>query len=118
MKKKVRWGLIGCGDIAARRTIPEFVKIVSNGELASVMDAEYEGARQVAERFEIPHHCTTEEETLAQEIDAVYIASPPSFHSNQTVRAATSGTHVLCEKPMTLSFADADKWWLGARGQA
>lgn len=109
MTKKVRWGVIGCGGIAARRTIPEFVQRVSSAELISIMDVAPERAREVAERFRIPHYCTTEQETLAQDIDAVYIASPPSWHCPQTLRAAAAGKHVLCEKPMALSLEDAGK---------
>src|SRR5437879_3907367 len=102
MEKTVRWGIIGCGGIAARRTIPEFKKTVSNAVLISVMDRAPARARQVAECFGIRHYCATERELLAQDIDAVYVATPPHLHCRHTLLAAEAGKHVLCEKPMTL----------------
>jgi len=109
MAEKIRWGVIGCGGIAARRTIPEFKKMVSNAELVSVMDVSSERAREVAEKFAIPHCCTTEQELLAQRIDAVYIATPQNVHCRQTVQAAQAGRHILCEKPLAISAQEVDQ---------
>ena len=61
---KVRWGVIGCGGIAARRTLPEFVKMASSAEIVSVMDVDPARAPDVAARFNVPHHCTTVESVL------------------------------------------------------
>ena len=55
MSEIVRWGVIGCGGIAARRTIPEFKKMVSNAQIISVMDISAERAKEVAEQFDIGH---------------------------------------------------------------
>jgi predicted dehydrogenase len=104
----VRWGVIGCGGIAARRTIPEFQAMVSNAELISVMSRSLERARQIADKFNIPHCCATEAELLAQDIDAVYIATPPNVHCRQTILAAEAGKHVLCEKPMAITLKEVD----------
>lgn len=108
MTKQVKWGIIGCGGIAARRTIPEFLKMVSNAEIVSVMDVDAARAKQVAEQFNIHHHCVTEAELLAQNVDAVYIASPPNVHCTQTIAAAHAGKHVLCEKPVAVSVEEVD----------
>jgi len=109
MAKKVKWGVIGCGGIAARRTIPEFMKMASKAELVSVMDISAERAEAVAKQFGIPHYCTDEQEVLAKsEIDAVYIATPSNRHADQTILAAKAGKHVLCEKPMALSVEEVD----------
>ncbi|MDY7009420.1 MAG: Gfo/Idh/MocA family oxidoreductase [Planctomycetota bacterium] len=107
--KKVRWGVIGCGGIASRRTIPEFKKIVSNAEIVSVMDISAERAKQVAEQFEVPHFCNTEEELLARDIDAVYIATPQNVHASQTIQAAEAGKHILCEKPIAITVEEVDR---------
>ncbi len=100
---KIRWGVIGCGGIAARRTIPEFKQMVSNAEIVSVMDISADRAKQVAEQFDIPHFCDTEEELLARDIDAVYIATPQNVHASQTIQAAEAGKHILCEKPIAIT---------------
>lgn len=107
--KKVRWGVIGAGGIATRRTIPECREMLSNSEFVSVMCRTEESAKRVAERFSIPHYCTVEEELFAQDIDAVYIASPQDVHCAQAVQAARAGKHILCEKPMAISLEEVDQ---------
>jgi len=109
MAKRIRWGVIGCGGIAARRTIPEFKKMVGNAELVSVMDIAPERAKDVAAQFELGHYCTSEEELLSQDIDAVYIATPPNVHCAQTLQAAQAGMHILCEKPIAITVAQIDR---------
>jgi predicted dehydrogenase len=84
-RDKVRWGVIGCGGIAARRTIPEVVKMAANAELISVMDVDPARAAQVAAQFNVPHHCTSEAELLARDLDAVYIATPQDCHCRQVL---------------------------------
>ncbi len=109
MSQPIKWGVIGCGGIAARRTIPEFKKMVSNAELVSVMDIDPKRAREVARQFEVPHYCSTEAELLAQDVEAVYIATPQNVHCRQTVQAAQAGKHVLCEKPIAITTAEVDQ---------
>ena len=109
MNRPIRWGVIGCGGIAARRTIPEFNANVRNAELVSVMDVDAGRAAAVATQFAVPHHCTTEAELLSQNLDAVYIASPPQSHPRQVIQAAQAGKHVLCEKPLALTLPEVDQ---------
>ena len=107
--EKVRWGVIGCGGIAARRTIPEFKHMVSNAEIVSVMDISADRAKEVAEQFDIPHFCDTEKELLGRDIDAVYIATPQNVHCRQTVQAAEAGKHILCEKPIAITVDEVEQ---------
>lgn len=109
MPAKLKWGVIGCGGIAARRTIPEFKKMVSNAELVSVMDISAERAQAVAQQFGIPHWCATEKELLKQPVDAVYIATPQNMHARQVIQAAKAGKHILCEKPIAVSIREVDR---------
>lgn len=109
MATKIKWGVIGCGGIAARRTIPEFKKMVSNAELVSVMDISAERAQAVAQQFGIPHWCATEKELLKQPVDAVYIATPQNAHCRQVIQAAKALKHVLCEKPIAVSIREVDR---------
>jgi predicted dehydrogenase len=109
MAAKIKWGIIGCGGIAARRTIPEFRKMVSNAELVSVMDISAERAKAVAQQFGIPHWCATEKELLKQPVDAVYIATPQNAHAVQVIQAAKAGKHILCEKPIAVSLREVDR---------
>lgn len=109
MATKIKWGVIGCGGIAARRTIPEFQRMAANAELISVMNPTAARAEEVARQFGIPHWCTTEKTLLKQPLDAVYIASPPEAHCRQVVQAARAGKHILCEKPMAVSRREVDR---------
>jgi len=107
--KKLLWGVIGAGGIASRRTIPEFKKMVSNAEIASVMDTSAQRAEDVAKQFSIPHWCTSEQELLSRNIDVVYIATPQNVHCRQVVLAAEAGKHILCEKPMAVSLEEVQQ---------
>lgn len=109
MSKTVRWGVIGCGGIAARRTIPEFQKLVTNAQLVSVMDIDAPRAQEVARQFQVPHACGSEAELLKQNLDAVYIASPPHLHCQQIIQTAQAGKHILCEKPLAINEAEMDQ---------
>jgi|SRR5579859_616137 len=107
--QKIKWGVIGAGGIALRRTIPEAVRDANNLELVSVMDVDVGRVRQVAEKFGVPHWCTSEAELLAQDLDAVYIATPQNAHARQAIQAARAGKHILCEKPIAVSLAEVDQ---------
>ena len=88
---------------------PQFKKMVSNAELVSVMDLDPNRAREVAQKFGVPHHCTNETDLLARDLDAVYIATPQNVHCRQTVQAALAGKHVLCEKPIAITPEEVDQ---------
>lgn len=107
--KKIKWGVIGAGGIALRRTIPEAMRDAHNVELVSVMDKHADRARQVADKFDVPHSCDTEAELLTQDLDAVYIATPQNIHARQVIQAAEAGKHILCEKPIAVSLAEVDQ---------
>ncbi len=102
----VKWGVIGCGGIAYRRTIPEGIMQAGNAELAAVMDVNEELARKAGDEFGAGAY-TNEEDILGDaDVEAVYIATPAHLHRNQVIKAAAAGKHVLCEKPMGLSVGD------------
>ena len=107
--KRVRWGVIGAGGIAARRTIPEAQAMLPDVEFVSAMCRTRESARRVADRFGMPHYCDCESELLAQDLDAVYIASPQDAHCAQVIQAARAGKHILCEKPIAISLREVDR---------
>ena len=106
----VTWGVIGCGGIADRRTIPEGILPSSCCRLAAVMDPTQDRAAQVAAKYGVARHFQHVEELLGlPEIQAVYIATPNHLHSQQVIAAARAGKHVLVEKPLALSVADGEK---------
>lgn len=106
----VNWGVIGCGGIADRRTIPEGILPARNARLGAVMDADPQRAEAVANRWGLEKAARSLEELLANEtIQAVYIATPNALHYGQVLAAARAGKHVLVEKPIALKLDDAQE---------
>lgn len=105
--KKIKWGIIGCGGIADRRTLPGLV-LADNAECVAVMDKNSEVAATVGEKYGVANVYTDVDELLAQkDIEAVYIATPVFCHKEQAFKAADAGKHILLEKPMGLTVAEA-----------
>ncbi len=106
MSAKIKWGVIGSGGIARRRTIPEGITRASNAELVAVFDPNAEANQAVAKQFNA-RPAGSVDELLASGIEAVYIASPPNAHREQAEACAKAGKHVLSEKPLGMTVADA-----------
>lgn len=101
----VKFGVIGAGGIARRRTIPGMLK-AKNCRLVAVMDTVDPEA--VAAEFHVSRAYRREADLLADpEVEAVYIASPAYCHARQIKLAADAGKHILCEKPLTLRLDQA-----------
>jgi predicted dehydrogenase len=108
MNKIIKWGVIGSGGIARRRTIPEGIVVSEFSKLISVFDIDTETNNSVAKEFGAKA-VNSVDELLNSGIDAVYIASPVNMHLEHTLAAANAGKHVLCEKPFGLSVSQAEK---------
>jgi len=107
MSTRITWGVLGSGGIARRRTIPEGLIPATNARLAAVFDVNEKLNADVAAQSGATA-VRGVEELLQAGVDAVYIASPPGVHREQTLACARAGKHVLCEKPLGLTVADAD----------
>jgi len=107
MTHKVRWGVLGSGGIARRRTIPEGIVPATNAQLMAVYDLDPKANEQVARAFNA-HPAGSVDELLQSGVDAVYVATPPQAHCEQTIACARAGKHVLCEKPLGLSVPEAE----------
>ncbi|MBO4979975.1 MAG: Gfo/Idh/MocA family oxidoreductase [Clostridia bacterium] len=104
---KIKWGVIGCGGIADRRTLPGMM-LADNAELVAVMDTNPKAAKACREKYGARYAFDSVQALLAlDEIEAVYIASPVFCHREQCALAAKAGKHILLEKPMGLSVAEA-----------
>ena len=103
MPQKVRWGVIGAGGIADRRTIPGMM-LCDNAELIAVMEINMELAEKCRAKWNCKRAYDSEADLLADpEIDAVYIASPVVLHARQAKAAADAGKHILIEKPLAMT---------------
>jgi predicted dehydrogenase len=99
----IGWGVIGCGGIADRRTIPEGIIPAPSAELVAVQDIAKDAVDDVAKNRGATGYTKIEELLADDAVDAVYIATPTHVHHEQTVAAAKAGKHVLCEKPLALT---------------
>jgi predicted dehydrogenase len=113
----INWGLVGTGAIASKRVTPA-LKADGNSELVAVCDISEQRARDLAVRYGVPRVYTSFEELLGDSrVDAVYLATPVFLHGPQAIRALKAGKHVLVEKPMALTLAEAEEM-IGAAREA
>jgi predicted dehydrogenase len=104
----IRWGVVGSGGIARRRTIPEGLAVSDSARLAAVYDLDPEVNREVGARFQaLPAKDLGE--LLGSGVDSVYVASPVSAHYGQVLQCLRAGKHVLCEKPLALDAEQAEE---------
>lgn len=106
MPQEVKWAVVGSGGIARRRTIPEGFAQAANARLVGVYDVDKDVNKAVAKQFKV-RNLRSMRGVLNAEVDAVYIATPASFHAKQAIACAKAGKHVLCEKPLGLTVREA-----------
>lgn len=105
----IRWGVLSTAKIAREKVIPG-IKAAEHCEVVAIASREAELARSVADQLSIPHAHASYEALLADDdVDVVYIPLPNHLHAKWTIAAAQAGKHVLCEKPLALSAADAQQ---------
>ena len=105
----INWGIIGCGDVAEVKSGPAFQR-VEHSNLVSVMRRNPDKAEDFAKRHKVPHWTTEAEAIFAnKDINAVYIATPPSTHLEYALQALKANKHVYLEKPMALDAREANK---------
>jgi len=103
----LRWGLLAAGMIAAE--FAAGVEESKHGRLIAVAARSGIKACEFASRFEIPKAYEGYDDLLADpDVDAVYVSTPHPMHAEWAIRAAEAGKHVLCEKPLTVSAAEAE----------
>jgi predicted dehydrogenase len=106
--KTIRWGIVGCGDVTEVKSGPGFAK-AEHSRLVAVMRRDAGRAEDYARRHGVPDwHADADAIIRAPDIDAVYVASPPSTHRDYVLRCAAAGKPVLVEKPMALDARQCD----------
>ncbi len=104
--KLIRWGIIGCGDVTEVKSGPAF-NMVNNSKLVAVMRRNGNLARDYAHRHNVPKWYDNADDLINDtEIDAVYIATPPSSHKLYTLKAAEAKKIVYVEKPMAINYSE------------
>jgi predicted dehydrogenase len=115
---KLKAGIIGCGGIANQKHFPALSLLKDEVELVSFCDIIEERAVQAAKEFGVPGaKVSTDYQDITGDgsIDAVYVLTPNVSHSPITCAALEAGKHVMCEKPMAISYAEGKKMADAAR---
>src|SRR5437660_1199746 len=104
---KVKWGVLGVASIATKKVIPGMQKGEWSG-IAAIASRDMKKAKDAAKKLGIAKAYGSYEELLADEgIEAIYNPLPNHLHVPWSIQAAQAGKHVLCEKPLSLSVAEA-----------
>ncbi len=111
MAKLIKIGIIGCGGIANGKHMPSLAK-VADAEMVAFCDLIPERAEKAAKEFGTPDaKVYTDYKELLKDptIDVIHVCTPNRSHSFITVDALEAGKHVMCEKPMAINSAEAQK---------
>ena len=105
----VRWGILSTANIGVRKVIPA-TQEAERCEVVAIASRDGERAARTAAELGIPRAHEGYEALLADpDVDAVYIPLPNSEHAAWTIAAARAGKHVLCEKPLAMTAAEAEE---------
>lgn len=105
--QKINWGIIGCGDVTEVKSGPAFNK-VDNSALVAVMRRDAAKAQDYARRHQVPRWYDDASRLIHDpEVNAIYIATPPSSHEEYVIAAIKAGKPVYVEKPMANTYAAA-----------
>ena len=110
--KKTGYAVIGLGRIAGH--FMPGTRATTNSQVTALVSGHRDKADRIAAEYGIPSTCIYSYENFDQiannpAVDAVYVALPNSMHAEYTIRAAKAGKHVLCEKPISINVAEAEK---------
>lgn len=104
--KEIGWGFIGCGEVTEKKSGPAFNE-VPGSHVVAVMSRNAEKAESYAKRHNIKKWYTDPFELINDpEINAIYIATPPSSHATFAIMAMKAGKPVYIEKPLAASYED------------
>jgi predicted dehydrogenase len=112
-KRVLRFGLIGCGEIALESA--GALRAASNATITFTADPNIELARILAEGIGARHSGSVQDLLASHEVDAVLISTPHHLHAPLAIQAAEAGKHVVVEKPMATSLRDCDRMIDAAR---
>lgn len=104
--KIIKWGFIGCGEVAEKKSGPAFSD-VNGSTVTAVMSRSAQKAQSYAERHGVPHWYTDAQQLINDpDVNAIYVATPPSSHATFAIMAMKAGKPVYVEKPLAASYDD------------
>ncbi len=106
---KIKWGIIGCGEVTEVKSGPAFQQI-EHSELIAVMRRNGIFAQDYAQRHKIPKWYDQADKLINDpDINAIYIATPPQFHASYAIQAMNAGKAVYVEKPMGINHQECQQ---------
>jgi predicted dehydrogenase len=105
-QKELRIGVIGCGGFGLY-ALQQFAQ-VPGVKLTGMAGTHRQAAHAAARRFGIPDIEDVDKLLARNDVDLVYIATPPFLHHPQAIAALEAGKHVICEKPLAMTLEQAD----------
>ena len=103
----IRVGIIGCGRIAQERHLPEYEEN-TDAQIVGVYDLNQDRAREIAKKYGAKAYASYEELLDDAQIDAVSVCSSNNTHAEISIAALNAGKHVLCEKPMAVTYEECE----------
>ncbi len=114
MTQMIRWGILSTGSIA--HAFAEGLRHVPDAELVAVGSRARDSAEQFGRLYDIPHrHASYEALAEDPDVDVIYIATPHTFHKENTLLCLDAGKAVLCEKPFAINAAETREMLARAR---
>src|SRR5262245_8401904 len=110
---RLRVALVGCGRIAHVHCA--YLRQVPEVELVGACDIQRASREQLAGRWQVPTYVDMDELLDAAQPDIVHVVTPPATHASVSLELLAAGVHVLVEKPMALTTAEADAMVLAAQ---
>ncbi len=110
-RTKVRFAVVGLGNIAQTAVLPAFLHAREECELVALVSSDRQKLEELGKEYKVDHCGAYDElERILDEaaVDAVYLAVPNTLHRSLTERCARAKTHVLCEKPMAMTSRDCE----------
>lgn len=107
--QEISWGIIGCGEVTEQKSGPAFNK-VTDSKLFGVMRRNENALQDYASRHNVPFFSTDADELINHpEVNAIYIATPPSSHLHYIRKASQAGKNVYVEKPLCITVSEANE---------
>ncbi len=107
--REIRWGFIGCGEVTEKKSGPAFA-MIPGSRIRAVMSRSKEKAQSYAQRHDVERWYTDAQQLIDDpEVNAVYIATPPSSHATYAIMSMKAGKPVYVEKPLASSYLDCQR---------
>ncbi|MFK7886935.1 MAG: Gfo/Idh/MocA family protein [Gammaproteobacteria bacterium] len=105
----LKFALVGCGRIAKRHSELLGLGQIDGATLVAACDLDLDKARIIGDKFDVPVYADMDKMMSKEDIDVVVVLTESGYHAEHVVRLAEHGKHIVVEKPMALTLADADR---------